>query len=589
MLRSASFKRRRLTLLAAVSSTVLMVSSVQAREIVVAKNGVDTNSGDAAHPVLTIQRAANLANPGDTVTVHAGIYREHIDPPRGGTSETQRIVYRAARGEDVKIVGSEHVGAQWTRVGPYWRVVLPKSFFGSFNPFATLTRNPNFVRGDNADGWGWLRYGRWTHLGDVYINGQGLAESENGWTRPLTWSANVDPQGDTTIMANFGHLDPNRESVEVNVRPTVFYPSKSGLSYISLRGFTIMNAASRWSPPQVEQIAAVGPNGGNHWIIEGNTILYAKAVCVSLGVPSGPADEAASGYHIVRNNVIMRCGQAGIVGQRWNAFSTITGNDIEDTNYRLEFGGAETGAIKFHQMHDTVIENNFIRFVGTADPELANGDGIWLDFGNFHNKVRSNVIVGVQGASILMEANFKGPNYIENNVVVGGRVSTYSSRDLQWRYNLFADATGYWVDQTDLKRPPIAGDLWFRNMFVNAWAWDGRDAARQNVYFDGTQPRAAEPGAVTGISNPHFALNLDEAAVIATFDIDPAALRRLRSTLGDGQDFYGRARGRGKVGFGPFADIEPGKNVLTLFRYGPQHLKAVEILKCGMECGQAGK
>ncbi len=41
--------------------------------------------------------------------------------------------------------------------------------------------------------------------------------------------------------------------------------------------------------------------------------------------------------------------------------------------------------------------------------------------------------------------------------------------------------------------------------------------------------------------------------------------------------------------FGQFADIETGKNVLTLFRYGPQYLKAVEILKCGLKCGQAVK
>ena len=39
-----------------------------------------------SHPLKTISAAAELAQPGDTITVHAGVYRERIDPPRGGTS-----------------------------------------------------------------------------------------------------------------------------------------------------------------------------------------------------------------------------------------------------------------------------------------------------------------------------------------------------------------------------------------------------------------------------------------------------------------------------------------------------------------------
>jgi alpha-N-arabinofuranosidase len=115
----------------------------EAREIVVGKNGSDTGTGDAAHPFLTIQRAADLAIPGDTITVGAGVYRERVDPPRGGTSVNARIVYRAAPGEDVRITGSEHVLARWSRHGSIWKVVLLKSFFGVFNPFATLVRNPH--------------------------------------------------------------------------------------------------------------------------------------------------------------------------------------------------------------------------------------------------------------------------------------------------------------------------------------------------------------------------------------------------------------------------------------------------------------
>ncbi len=49
-----------------------------------------------------------MAQPGDTVTVHAGVYREEIDPPRGGV-EGKPIVFQAAAGEKVVIMGSEIV------------------------------------------------------------------------------------------------------------------------------------------------------------------------------------------------------------------------------------------------------------------------------------------------------------------------------------------------------------------------------------------------------------------------------------------------------------------------------------------------
>ncbi len=43
-------------------------------------------------------------------------------------------------------------------------------------------------------------------------------------------------------------------------------------------------------------------------------------------------------------------------------------------------------------------------------------------------------------------------------------------------------------------------------------------------------------------------------------------------------DFYGHPRKRNKVAFGPFGNVQAGKNVMPLFRYSPQHLKALKIL-----------
>jgi alpha-N-arabinofuranosidase len=111
---------------------VFAVGTLQAAEYHVSMNGKDANAGSANEPLLTIQRAADLAQPGDTITVYEGVYRERVDPPRGRTSDEKRIVYQAAPGEKVTITGAEIVTG-WKDLGSgLWQGDLGKEFFGSF-------------------------------------------------------------------------------------------------------------------------------------------------------------------------------------------------------------------------------------------------------------------------------------------------------------------------------------------------------------------------------------------------------------------------------------------------------------------------
>ena len=71
---------------------LLAASFAQATEYHVAKDGHDENTGSEKEPFLTIQHAANLAQPGDVITVHEGVCRERVNPPRGGKSDDNRIV-----------------------------------------------------------------------------------------------------------------------------------------------------------------------------------------------------------------------------------------------------------------------------------------------------------------------------------------------------------------------------------------------------------------------------------------------------------------------------------------------------------------
>ena len=79
-----------------------LVSAAPAKEYHVSVKGSDKNDGSSQRPFKTISAAARAAMPGDNVIVHEGVYRERVNPPRGGESDTKRIVYRAAQGEKVR-------------------------------------------------------------------------------------------------------------------------------------------------------------------------------------------------------------------------------------------------------------------------------------------------------------------------------------------------------------------------------------------------------------------------------------------------------------------------------------------------------
>jgi hypothetical protein len=113
---------------------VFGAATLSAREFHVAVTGKDANAGTKAEPLKTISAAANVAQSGDIITVHASTYRERIDPPRGGMSHRNRITYQAAQCEKVIVTGSEPARG-WQKVdGDTWKLTLSDCYFGNFNP-----------------------------------------------------------------------------------------------------------------------------------------------------------------------------------------------------------------------------------------------------------------------------------------------------------------------------------------------------------------------------------------------------------------------------------------------------------------------
>jgi alpha-N-arabinofuranosidase len=431
------------TIVTPLLTLALGASVIHATEFHVATNGNDKNRGTEAEPLRTIQRAADLAQPGDVITVHKGTYRERINPPRGGDSDSKRIVYQAAPGENVAIKGSEIIRG-WMRVqGDAWKVTLPNSFFKGFNPYSDL------IHGD------WFEpKGREHHTGAVYVNGEWLTEARMpeevlglvGDT-PL-WYGQVE--GDhTTIWAQFKGTNPNLQQVEINVRRTVFYPDKPGRNYITVRGFAMSQAATPWAPPTAEQIGLIGTHWSKGWVIENNTITYSTCCGISLGKYGDKYDNTSAnsaegyvktieralqngwnketiGHHVVRNNTISHCEQAGIVGSLGAAFCTITGNTINDIHVRQLFSGAEMAGIKFHAAIDTLIRSNHVYHTCR---------GLWLDWMAQGTRVSGNLFHDNASEDLFVEVDH-GPFVVENNLFLSSASLLDMSEGGAYAHNL---------------------------------------------------------------------------------------------------------------------------------------------------------
>jgi alpha-N-arabinofuranosidase len=486
---------------------VHLSGSLFAVEYHVSPAGNDSNAGTASQPLRTISAAARRARTGDVITVHEGVYRERINPPRGGESDAKRIVYRAAPGAKVIIKGSEIIKG-WKKIeNDTWEVSIANGFFGDFNPYSDL------INGD------WFNpKGRKHHTGAVYLNGHWLTESATKeevlkpvGDKPL-WFGQAD-ETNTTIWAQFKGVNPNQDEVEINVRQSVFYPEEAGVNYITVRGFSMRHAATPWAPPTAEQIGLVGTHWSKGWIIENNDIRYSTCVGITLGKHGDQYDNTSAntatgyvktieralargwskeniGHHIVRNNHIAHCEQAGLVGSMGAAFSTITGNEIHDIHVRQLFTGAEMAGIKIHAAIDTLISHNHI---------YRTCRGIWLDWMAQGTRVTRNLLHDNQSSEDLFVEVNHGPFLIDHNVFLSRRSLSDMSQGGAYVHNLFA---GRIALRPELRRktpyhPPhstqVAGlqnipggdDRFFNNIFV---AYDGLttyDKAAQAVQMSG--------------------------------------------------------------------------------------------------------
>lgn len=397
--------------------------------------------------------------------VYAGVYRERVEPPRGGTGEAERITYMAQPEDHVIITALDVWSPTWTQDGTYANLryaIPPDSMFTDTNyvdggnPFKVAYMSPNNIC-----------------VGQLVVDGVEYTKKtsrSNANGASQSWYAN---RSNGTIYINFGG-SPTGKKVEITTRRGVFRPYLKGLGYITVQGFDMAYCGNNAGAPGVMdamsgvyQSGMIGTRQGHHWKIVGNRIANAKGVGLTFSMgtdiedfygwdphgglwrfegaamffephsevvnpniwdgdnetdPQNPTVPSPSmafkevGYNLIANNVIENCGMNAIAGIL-SLGNTIYGNRFSNNCRFISGGSAEDAIIKMHMQFFTLIEKNLF------EEGAGNHRMLWLDNNVAGTVVSRNVFLNHANSTpaVFLEISSSPDQYLTvlgNNLFV---------------------------------------------------------------------------------------------------------------------------------------------------------------------------
>jgi hypothetical protein len=417
----------------------------------------DSGPGNKTRPFRTISKAAQVLEPGERVVIAAGTYRECVSPARGGSGPTRMVSFEAAPGAKVFIKGSEILNGDWQqesvsirRFGSAgqdappitaWQHALKGTRFpDAYSPFAldSAPADRSWLDTKNVDMGPYFR-----RRGLVFVDGKPLEPVEmrrelanvqlpgppppgqpvpptglpprtrggpimqeiGGSVDGRVW---VDGSGES-ITVRLPNGSPAEQIIEVTTREQVFAPAQKGLGFIRVKGITFQHAGNGYPIPQRGLLSTAG---GNHWIIEDNTIEWANGV--GLDIANSDWNDAltpqAGTAHIIRHNNIRYCGVEGLAGMGTRD-TLIEDNLIEWCGWADAERAWEAAGAKFHRAKNLLFRRNVVR-------HILHANGIWLDSRNANCRITCNIFADVLtvSAAVHMEMNLD-QNQIDNNVI----------------------------------------------------------------------------------------------------------------------------------------------------------------------------
>jgi hypothetical protein len=395
--------------------SISILPSAAAREWFVRQADADasnTADGSSEHPFRTINAAAQVAQPGDVVTVGAGIYHEWVSPARSGSAAAP-ILYRSVPEHAAVVRGTDVFDAAWQPApdAPGCFVApLPQKAFVFGNPFWRPTETAK-------------KQPQWVYKADalVFLKDQPLTQvttREDLVKTRGSWMSTND--GKQLLVHLEGDTAPAKDAIEITTRDRIFVPARRGLQFIHVEGFVFERCASR---PGFPQLGAVSTRTGRYWTIRNNIVRYTTGKGIDCGSETwdagslnntDPADKRLmiGGNHLVEGNVLSENAECGIAA--WNTDHVrIIGNVVRNNASRggekpiYFLADAEAAGIKVHAFRFGVIEGNLV--------ENNSSFGIWLDNGWENARVTRNVCLANRGSGIFVELGF-GPILVDHNL-----------------------------------------------------------------------------------------------------------------------------------------------------------------------------
>lgn len=440
------------------------------KTIYVSNSGNDTYPGTAQYPKETIQNAADMAMPGDTIYVMEGVYRERVAPPRGGV-EGKEIVYQGEPGKKVIIKGSNEWSPEWKNEYANIYYATPNDsmfnddvYIDNKNPFLVpvsstpygLDGRPEFERGYGGDP------DLVFSIGQVFVDGE--LYTQRGYLRQLkstlkSWYVDMSTG---RIYIRFPDNDPSAHKVEISTRRRIFASHLRQLGYIVVEGFIMEHCGNQYptnfwqkDSPEWQQAGALGTRSGHHWTIKNNVIHFVHGVGIDFGnegnkdvdLETGDNGKAiGAGHHFIDSNHITDNGSGGTAAY-YPDHITFTNNVVERNN-NLKFDGPkrwESAGVKIHDPDHSIIANNLIR-------NNYAGWGLWLDQGSGdETRVHGNIIIGHEkGFDVEIGDAYVDKLIFDNNILINNERAIVSreSGGITTLNNLILGSYEYGLENT---------------------------------------------------------------------------------------------------------------------------------------------
>jgi hypothetical protein len=373
----------------ATATVTLLSATLTGTTYYVATNGNDANPGTKAEPFATIQHAAGVAQPGNTVLVRGGVYNKLLTLTASGTA-TAPITFASYPGETaiidgtgLKIPGGQNGLITLNSVGDVIiegftlrnytttsKAQVPIGFYITgagdgvqfinnhiYNIITTAKTNPNQC---GSDALGIAVYGTEAPqaITNLAISGNELDHLMTGCSESMSIDGNVDGYA---VLSNLVHNNDNIGIDSIGFehvsRNAAYDQARNG----EVRGNLVYDITSYGNPDYGKQYAADGiyVDGGTHIVIEQNTVHN-----TDLGIEMASEHHShVTSYVTARNNVVYSNNANGIsIGGYSNGVggsdhvnivnNTLWNNDTKKT-------GSGEFQIQFHATNN-VFANNIV-------------------------------------------------------------------------------------------------------------------------------------------------------------------------------------------------------------------------------------